>query len=163
MRDHYDRGPARRDSGRSNYGRDRDSDRGEREMFPAVCDECGKDCMVPFRPSGNKPIFCSDCFEKQQGGERGERSERRDYGRDDRSERPSFRRDNGGMDLNNIQRQLDDINSKLYKILKMLEPKSAPVYNKLEPVKKKAIKAFEEVVAKVDDVTEATETTQEAA
>ena len=33
-----------------------------REMHPAVCAECGKDTMVPFRPRGDKPVYCSDCF-----------------------------------------------------------------------------------------------------
>ena len=36
----------------------------DRQMFSAVCDKCGKDCKVPFRPSPDKPIYCSDCFEK---------------------------------------------------------------------------------------------------
>jgi CxxC-x17-CxxC domain-containing protein len=36
--------------------------RAERQMFPAVCDECGRETMVPFQPSGNKPVYCSDCF-----------------------------------------------------------------------------------------------------
>jgi CxxC-x17-CxxC domain-containing protein len=36
--------------------------RAERQMFPAVCDDCGRDTMVPFQPSGNKPVYCSDCF-----------------------------------------------------------------------------------------------------
>lgn len=36
-------------------------------MFDAVCDKCGKDCKVPFRPSGNKPVYCSDCFEQKEG------------------------------------------------------------------------------------------------
>jgi len=35
------------------------------EMFPAVCDDCGKDCQVPFKPSSSKPIYCSRCFEKR--------------------------------------------------------------------------------------------------
>lgn len=34
----------------------------DRPMFPAVCDDCGKSCQVPFRPSGDKPVRCSDCF-----------------------------------------------------------------------------------------------------
>ena len=33
-----------------------------REMHPAVCAQCGKDTMVPFRPRGDKPVYCSDCF-----------------------------------------------------------------------------------------------------
>jgi CxxC-x17-CxxC domain-containing protein len=39
-------------------------DRSEREMFPAVCSNCGKDCEVPFRPVGDKPVYCPECFQK---------------------------------------------------------------------------------------------------
>lgn len=34
----------------------------EKQMFSVVCDECGKDCEVPFKPNSDKPVFCSDCF-----------------------------------------------------------------------------------------------------
>jgi len=40
--------------------------RGSREMFSAVCASCGKDCQVPFQPSGEKPVYCSDCFQGQR-------------------------------------------------------------------------------------------------
>jgi len=40
--------------------------RGPREMFPAVCDECGKQTEVPFQPTSGKPLYCSDCFEKRR-------------------------------------------------------------------------------------------------
>jgi len=33
-----------------------------REMFPAVCAQCGKDTQVPFQPRGDRPVYCSDCF-----------------------------------------------------------------------------------------------------
>ena len=36
--------------------------RPERTMYDAVCSECGKECKVPFQPSGDRPIYCSDCF-----------------------------------------------------------------------------------------------------
>ena len=36
--------------------------RREREMFPAVCAQCGKDTMVPFQPRTDKPVYCSDCY-----------------------------------------------------------------------------------------------------
>ncbi|MGI5880234.1 MAG: zinc-ribbon domain containing protein [Syntrophomonadaceae bacterium] len=39
--------------------------RSERQMYPAVCAECGKDTMVPFQPSGEKPVYCRDCFKPQ--------------------------------------------------------------------------------------------------
>ena len=36
-------------------------------MHQAVCDNCGKSCEVPFRPTSGKPIFCSSCFENNRG------------------------------------------------------------------------------------------------
>jgi len=45
--------------GGSGYG---DNYGSAREMHPAVCAQCGKDTMVPFRPRGDKPVYCSDCF-----------------------------------------------------------------------------------------------------
>lgn len=37
--------------------------RAERTMHPAVCSACGKETMVPFVPSNDKPVYCSDCFQ----------------------------------------------------------------------------------------------------
>ena len=39
---------------------------GQREMYPVVCAECGKDTTVPFQPRGDRPVYCSECFSKQQ-------------------------------------------------------------------------------------------------
>ncbi|HBE14191.1 MAG TPA: zinc-binding protein [Clostridiales bacterium] len=36
-----------------------------KEMFPAVCAECGKKTQVPFRPRDDRPIYCSECFSKR--------------------------------------------------------------------------------------------------
>ncbi|MDD5634823.1 MAG: DNA-directed RNA polymerase [Candidatus Omnitrophica bacterium] len=41
-------------------------DFGPREMHKAVCSECGKECEVPFKPSGDKPVYCKDCFSKRK-------------------------------------------------------------------------------------------------
>ncbi len=35
-----------------------------RQMFDAVCAECGKECKVPFEPHDDRPVYCSDCFRK---------------------------------------------------------------------------------------------------
>ena len=35
-----------------------------RQMFPAICSECGKSTQVPFQPRGDKPVYCSDCYRK---------------------------------------------------------------------------------------------------
>ena len=36
--------------------------RQQRQMYPAVCASCGKDCQVPFEPRDGRPVYCSDCF-----------------------------------------------------------------------------------------------------
>ena len=45
--------------------------RSEREMHPAVCAECGKDTQVPFQPRGDRPVYCSDCYQKRPAQSRG--------------------------------------------------------------------------------------------
>ncbi|HSR89509.1 MAG TPA: CxxC-x17-CxxC domain-containing protein [Candidatus Udaeobacter sp.] len=47
-------------------------------MFKAVCSQCGKDCQLPFKPNGNRPVFCSTCFEIQKN-ENPDRSERKSF------------------------------------------------------------------------------------
>lgn len=37
-----------------------------REFFPAVCAECGKEAQLPFKPRGDRPVYCSDCFTKKR-------------------------------------------------------------------------------------------------
>ncbi len=37
-----------------------------REMYDAVCAECGKPCKVPFQPSEDRPVYCSECFAKRK-------------------------------------------------------------------------------------------------
>ncbi len=40
--------------------------RGPREMFSAICSECGQTAQVPFQPRTDKPVYCSNCFEQQR-------------------------------------------------------------------------------------------------
>ena len=42
-------------------------DRGPREMHTVTCAECGKDASVPFVPSGDRPVYCSDCYNRRGG------------------------------------------------------------------------------------------------
>jgi CxxC-x17-CxxC domain-containing protein len=35
-----------------------------RQMFPAVCSDCGKATSVPFEPRQGRPVYCSDCYRK---------------------------------------------------------------------------------------------------
>ena len=40
---------------------------GQREMHEVVCADCGGVARVPFKPRGDKPVYCSDCFSKHRG------------------------------------------------------------------------------------------------
>jgi len=53
------RKPERYGNSSGNYG-------SPRQMFPAVCAECGKDTEVPFEPRNGRPVYCSDCYRKIQ-------------------------------------------------------------------------------------------------
>ncbi len=39
---------------------------GRREMFTAICAQCGKQAQVPFQPRGDRPVYCSDCFSQRR-------------------------------------------------------------------------------------------------
>jgi CxxC-x17-CxxC domain-containing protein len=52
--------------GYSSGGGGYSGERRQREMFDATCANCGKTASVPFRPSGSKPVYCSDCFESRR-------------------------------------------------------------------------------------------------
>ena len=40
---------------------------GPRQMFDAVCANCGKATQVPFQPTGARPVLCLDCFKASKG------------------------------------------------------------------------------------------------
>ena len=50
----------------NDFSKRRGKDSGKSSMHQAICDNCGKECEVPFKPTSGKPIFCSNCFEKNQ-------------------------------------------------------------------------------------------------
>lgn len=150
-----------RNRGGGGGGRDR-SDR-PTEKFSAVCSECHKKCEVPFRPSGDKPVYCSDCFGRMnkdggrddRGGDRGgdrnnHREERRDFKSRPRDERPARHdkaRGEDGGGLGDIKRQLATIEARLNRILDVLNPPTAP--QKAAPVEyaRKEKRAKQEVDA----------------
>jgi len=113
----------RRPGGNRSFGRrdfgGRDDSRGfgrsggDRQLFRAVCSNCGKDCEVPFRPNGSKPVYCSDCFENMG-------TRRQDL---PRQQRADFR--SAPIDQN--KRLLEDIEAKLERIIELLETKAKPV------------------------------------
>jgi len=124
------RGGGGRPGGGGFRGRDSNRrDSGRREMHDAVCDNCGNDCKVPFRPSGDKPIYCSDCFEAKNGGGRPQRDNARA----------------GGGDNSNKELlvQITAVNAKLERILRVLEGGAKPeskTKQKEAPKPKKEVK-----------------------
>ena len=42
--------------------------RSERQMTQVTCSNCGKPAQVPFVPSGDRPVYCNDCFSQMGGG-----------------------------------------------------------------------------------------------
>lgn len=172
----FNRGGEGRFSGPNRFDNNRGSRSGDRlgrpSMHSAVCAECGQSCEVPFKPTGDKPVYCSSCFGKKSGFEnsRFERrdSERPSFNRDDRREsaRPSFNRDDRGDRSNSASRdgskqQFDMLNAKLDSILRLLTAKPAsektfekaikeeyPVAKEVKKVAKKEVKAKKVVAPK---------------
>src|SRR3989344_8180600 len=89
-------GGGRRFGGRDSGG-GRSFDR-PREMTKVTCSECGKETEVPFKPTGDRPVYCRECFAKMGGPE-----ERRSFNRND--SRPPFRRqdENRTQPSNSVQ------------------------------------------------------------
>ena len=57
---------AQRRAERDRGGYSSGAPRGQREMFEATCSSCGNVAQVPFQPSGDKPVYCSSCFEQRR-------------------------------------------------------------------------------------------------
>ncbi len=124
-----------------------------KEMFKAVCADCGKSCEVPFKPNGKKPVYCKECFvlhaddAPQNDGPRRD-APRGDFRRDDFQKREFPRRDFGpahtapfprpmpheanDRKIEDLRKQIDAVNSKLDRIVSILMPAPKPT-EKAEP------------------------------
>ncbi len=63
----YTNEPKRCPSCRQNRRSERNGSSGfrsNRQMFPAVCAQCGKETEVPFEPREGRPVYCNDCYSK---------------------------------------------------------------------------------------------------
>lgn len=92
-------------------------------MHKAICDECGKECQVPFKPTGDKPIYCSECFDKKGGG-------------GSRGHGPRGRGSFGDKSSGELLSEVKILNSKIDRIIDLLAPAEKP--------KKKSKKAKKE-------------------
>lgn len=114
--------------GRPSFGHG--DDRGGRggydkpQMHKAICDDCGAPCELPFRPTGDKPVFCRDCFSK--GGNGGKSAPRRDDSfrerRDDSYREPRKEAAREPVAPGITKEQFEMLNNKLDKLLRMVTP-----------------------------------------
>ena len=37
-----------------------------REQHKAICADCRKECTIPFKPTGDRPVYCQDCFSRRK-------------------------------------------------------------------------------------------------
>ncbi|MFA6428228.1 MAG: CxxC-x17-CxxC domain-containing protein [Candidatus Buchananbacteria bacterium] len=82
-------GFGRRDSGSRGFNRG-GSDGGRMAMHEAVCSECGQTCEVPFKPTGDKPVYCNNCFKGKDAGS-SSRFGGRDFGKDSFQDKKMFK------------------------------------------------------------------------
>lgn len=84
-------------------------------MFKAICSDCGKECEVPFKPNGSKPVFCRDCFASKRRfeGPRNENFPPRRPNFEDRGPRQ-------GPPPPPPHREFEQLNAKLDRILNLL-------------------------------------------
>lgn len=52
--------------GSSGGGGGRIGDYQSRQMYSATCASCGEDAQVPFQPRGDRPVYCSACYQAQR-------------------------------------------------------------------------------------------------
>ena len=78
--------PHRPDRGRQGGGF------GGKTYTRAICADCNKECGIPFKSSGDRPVYCKECFSKRKKdnlfkANRDNRPEERDFSRERRSDK----------------------------------------------------------------------------
>lgn len=43
------------------------TDQQGRQLYSVKCANCGKQTEVPFKPSGDRPVYCRDCYMQKKG------------------------------------------------------------------------------------------------
>jgi len=114
----------------------RGSSSGRFETHKAVCSTCGNDCEVPFKPSSGKPVYCNKCFKSVRSHEGERYEERNSYPKSSDYSKHDNERRSGSMD-EQLKRELESLNWKLDKILKILTPVVSVTPPKTEKPKKK--------------------------
>lgn len=51
-------------------------EREPRQMYSAICASCGRETEVPFQPRGDRPVYCSECYQSQRDSRTNDRRSR---------------------------------------------------------------------------------------
>ncbi len=43
------------------------TDQQGRQLYNVKCANCGKQTQVPFKPTGDRPVYCRDCYMQKKG------------------------------------------------------------------------------------------------
>ncbi len=123
-------------------GRNDREDRGPVTMHSAICSSCKKPCEVPFRPTGDKPVYCRDCF-AGRAGMGGDRSDRKDFRKESRDTRDFAPKSSFSNDTANteIKKQLEAVNNKLERLITLIQSSIKTTEPVSEPVAKAEVKA----------------------
>lgn len=62
----FENDPSRCPACRTAKRQQRDGYRANRQMHAVTCDECGCETEVPFKPTGDKPVYCRTCFQNKR-------------------------------------------------------------------------------------------------
>ena len=91
------------------------------ELFDTICSKCGNACQVPFRPNGQKPVYCRGCFGSPSKGLAGrENFVRRDVPVN------SFAPRNDNHEIIELKQQIDAMSVKIDRVLRMIEATPRP-------------------------------------
>lgn len=113
-------------------------DRGPRQMFKADCAKCGNVCEVPFRPNGTKPVYCNNCFVKDDAprNDFSQRPQRREF-----SPRPPFnsapQAPRNDQAFNDLKAEIRVVNQNLERLIALMTP-AAPAPKAAKVSKKKS-------------------------
>jgi len=110
---------------------------GPSETFKTTCSKCRDACEVPFRPNGKKPVFCKNCFVRDDaprdsrdsrdtrpsGNSYGNSYEKRSYApeRSERSFAPAPQTPVEDPRIGAMQRELTVVHEKLDTLIQSLE------------------------------------------
>jgi CxxC-x17-CxxC domain-containing protein len=121
---------------------------GPREMHQAECSACHKMCEVPFKPNGTKPVFCQNCFKRDE--DRDSRGSRDSFQKRDFNAPRSFAPASQSNDhrIDDLKRQMMTLDSKLDRVVQMLESQRTPKASVAAPIEEAPAPKKAKVVVK---------------